>query len=181
MNPNIQQVYTEQELVSSFRQGKPEALDVLYDKYAPVLLGLATRIMRDSETAEAVLQDAFVAIWKRKVDYDATRLSLLSWMILILRDIAVANLKLDKHKIISKSEELLKFASETEKNNVRQVNKEVKASFCNLEPNEKLAIDLVYLKGYSCFQAAAELGVTEETIKVWLKLGGKHLREGRAT
>lgn len=179
MHPNRKQELTDQELVAAFRQGQPAALDLLYDKYAPVLLGLATRIVRNSETAEAVLQDTFVAIWEQKANYDASRLSLLSWLILITRDMAVAALKSGKYKNIIKSPELLKFANETEIDTIGQVNRKVKASFSNLEENEKVVLDLIYLKGYNCAEAAAELSISEETLRSWLKMAGKHLREER--
>ena len=179
MHSNKKQELTEQDLVAALQQGQLEALDLLYDKYAPVLLGLATRIVRNSETAEVVLQETFVAIWEQKATYDASRLSLLSWLILITRDMAVAALKSYKYKSIAKSPELFKFASEAENNNVGQVDRKVKASFSNVEENEKVALDLIYLKGYNCVEAAAELGVSEETLKNWLQMAGKHLREGR--
>jgi len=160
--------FNEHDLVTALRQGRTEALSLLYDKYAPALLGLTTRMMRSQEEAERVLQLTFMAIWERRTEYDASCLSLLSWLILITRDTAVAALKASD-----------KATRKDQPQSNGQAAKAVKESFYYLTPNEKAALDLVYLQGYTCAEAAAELQVAEEVLKTWLKAAGKHLREGK--
>jgi RNA polymerase sigma factor (sigma-70 family) len=171
---------SEQDLINALRQGRTEALGLLYDKYAPVLMGLATRIMREQEAAETVLQDTFKAVWERKATYDASRLSLLSWLILLTRDTAMAALKAENRNVLRSGQKPLAQAT-TEKENQREgkVAIEIKEIFCNLAPNEKAALNLMYLQGFTCTEAAAELGIAEETLKSWLKTASQHLREGR--
>ena len=168
------QEITDQELVLALRQGQPEALGRLYDKYSPVLLGLISRMMRDEEIAAVLLQEAFVAIWQRKESFDASRLSLLSWLILIARDTVKAALKSGKFNGPAPNP-----GPDTpkEKANAQYTASPAKESFFNLEPDEKAALDLIYLQGYSCPEAAAELGISVETLKSRLKMAGKHLRE----
>lgn len=173
------QDFNEQEIKTALRQGRPEALGLLYDKYAPVLLGLATRIMRTQEAAETVLQNSFVAIWARRTEQEVTRLSLLSWLILITRDTAMAALKSSSPAKPGRSAEATPKPYLTKGNpGDRQAEIKVKELFCNLAPHEKAALDLVYMQGYSCPEAAAALGISEETLKTRLKMAGQHLREG---
>lgn len=181
MGKNTPLTYTEQDLVRAFCQGKPEAIDWLYDKYAAVLLGLITRIMRNQEVAEAVLQDTFVNIWQQKDSYDASRLKPLSWLILIARDTAMAALKSGKYNLTSEAGKLVSVADQ-ESTIIRDrlVDGKIIEYFSNLEPTEKTALDLIYLKGYSCTEAAAALQVSEETVKAILRMACKHLRAGKA-
>ena len=161
----------------ALRQGQPEALGRLYDKYSPVLLGLISRMMRDEEIAAVLLQEAFVAIWQRKESFDASGLSLLSWLILIARDTTKVALKSGKFNGPAPNP-----GPDTpkEKANAQYTASPAKESFFNLEPDEKAALDLIYLRGYSCQEAAAELGISVDTLKTRLKMAGKNLREGGA-
>jgi len=56
-------VYTsEADLISALRTGQPGAFATLYDQYAPVLLGIVTKIIGDGQGAISVLADTFTAI-----------------------------------------------------------------------------------------------------------------------
>lgn len=174
------QDFNEQDLKAAMRQGQPEALGQLYDKYAPVLMGLATRMMRDQEAAEMVLQKTFVAVWNRRSEYEESCLSLLSWLILITRDTAMAALPPGtSHTQRTKGNPPSAANYKTGNGNNVSAALKVKEKFINLAPNEKAALDLVYLQGYTCQEAAAELGIGEMTLKNWLKTAGQHLRAGR--
>lgn len=177
MRKNTYPEVTEMELAVAFCEGKPETIGWLYDKYAPVLLGLISRIMRDEVAAEEVLQDTFVNIWQQKSAYEATRLKLLSWMILIARDTAIAALKTAQPAVAKQNQRI---TAADQQSPDSQTNSKVTESFRNLEPTEKRALDLIYLKGYSCPEAAAVLGVPEETLKTLLKTACKQLRAGKA-
>lgn len=171
----------EQKMVASLQKGQPEALGLLYDKYAPVLLGLITRMVQDSETAEVVLQKTFAAIWLQRATYDATKLRLLSWIILIARDMAKAALPKPINKVFSITEENSKFTTEeTRKDSEAPVERQVQEFCSRLEQSERMALQLVYLKGYSCEEAAAQLGIPVETLKVNLRMAVKHLGAERA-
>ncbi|MDB5263468.1 MAG: hypothetical protein JWQ14_2751 [Adhaeribacter sp.] len=177
MLSQIPQEITDQDLVTSLRQGHPEALGWLYDKYSPVLLGLISRMMRDEETAAVLLQETFVAIWQRKEAFDDSRLSLLSWLILIARDTTMTALKAGKDKLNTNKPAVTNPETTTTHQHTAV---KIKESFCNLQPDEKAALDLIYLRGYTCPAAAAELGISIETLKSRLKMAGKHLRAGGA-
>jgi RNA polymerase sigma-70 factor (ECF subfamily) len=162
--------YPDQDLVALLKQGKPEAIGLIYDKYAPNLLGLITRMMGNQETAEIILQETFVAIWQQKDTYNDTRLRFLSWLILITRDTALAALKSGKYTTPDKTPGSNNTASTEDKTN---------NFIANLRADEKAALDLVYLKGYPCAEAATLLGLPEDTVKTILQTACKHLRAGK--
>src|SRR5262249_55087217 len=63
--------------------GDEHALREVYRAHAPVVLGLATRVLGDPTTAEDVLQDVFVRLWERPQTYDPDRGSLRSYLLTI--------------------------------------------------------------------------------------------------
>ncbi|MGH7805828.1 MAG: sigma factor, partial [Candidatus Binatia bacterium] len=51
------------ELLSAMAEGDDRALGALYDRHAPILLGLILRIIRGRSEAEDVLQEVFLQAW----------------------------------------------------------------------------------------------------------------------
>lgn len=72
-------------LLRATAHGDAKAFKALYDDTAPRLHAVALTMMRDSELAEDVLQDAFLQIWHRAGDYHADRGGVLTWMTTIVR------------------------------------------------------------------------------------------------
>ena len=72
-------------LLRETAQSNEAAFKALYDATAPRLLAVAITMMRDSDLAEDVLQDAFVQVWHRAGEFHADRGSVLTWLTTIVR------------------------------------------------------------------------------------------------
>jgi len=72
----------DQELMRALAAGREEALRPLYARYAPVVFGLASQSL-DRATAEEIVQDVFLALWRNAAQYDAGRGSLRPWLLQI--------------------------------------------------------------------------------------------------
>lgn len=71
--------------IAAVARGDKAALGQLYDRHAPKLLALGLRILGDRNEAEDVLHDVFVEVWKRAGDFDPTRATVRTWIILRMR------------------------------------------------------------------------------------------------
>jgi hypothetical protein len=56
---------SDEELMVTIAEGQDGALEALYDRYGGPSYSLALRILGDREAAEEVVQDAFVAVWRK--------------------------------------------------------------------------------------------------------------------
>ena len=61
------------------------ALEALYGRVAPILLGVLMKMLRRRELAEDVLQDVFVKVWQQAGQFDHIRGRPLAWLISIAR------------------------------------------------------------------------------------------------
>jgi RNA polymerase sigma-70 factor, ECF subfamily len=66
-----------------------EALDALYERHSRAALGLATRMVGERETAEEVVQEAFLALWRNAGRYQAGRGSVRTWLLSIVHHRAI--------------------------------------------------------------------------------------------
>lgn len=168
---------TEQSLVAALRQGKQEMLGKLYDAYAPVMMGVISRIVHDTEVAEQVLQETFVAIWSRIGVYDGSKERLLTWGLAIARGIALEATKTERYTSISESiNKPLQTGSQQNKAISLHNGQVTKLDLCKLAPLEKSVLELLYLKGRTCPEAAGELSMTVEEVKAVLKRAFTHLK-----
>lgn len=81
------------ELVRRVAERDAGALATLYDRYSATLLGLARRVLHNTEEAEDVLQEVFVQVWRQAERYDARRSSVSTWLVLITRSRAIDRLR----------------------------------------------------------------------------------------
>ena len=61
------------DLISLVAGGDGPALMTLYDRYNRPAFGLAFRILSDAATAEEVVQDAFLSLWRNAKSFDTGR------------------------------------------------------------------------------------------------------------
>lgn len=59
-------LYSDPDLVAALSQHSEQAFAIIYDKYWDRLLGLAYKITKDKDAAEEIVQEVFVALWRRR-------------------------------------------------------------------------------------------------------------------
>lgn len=69
-------------LVQRIRAGQEEALQQLHRRYAPLVFHLACRAL-DRAAAEEVVQDTFLAVWRKAADFDPARGAFRTWLLSI--------------------------------------------------------------------------------------------------
>jgi len=86
---NNQTTYTENALVRSLKERNNEAFTYLYENYKNALYTVVIQVIPESESAVDVLQEAFITIWKNIEKYDHSKGRLFTWMVKVVRNIAI--------------------------------------------------------------------------------------------
>ena len=68
-------------LMNDIRQGRSEALGVLFDRYYRLVFDIATRILRNRTEAEDLMQDVFIEVYRKADLYDANKGSFKIWLL----------------------------------------------------------------------------------------------------
>ncbi|OIV36536.1 hypothetical protein BIV57_15765 [Mangrovactinospora gilvigrisea] len=166
-------------------RGEEAALTELYDQFAPLVLGLAHRILHDQAAAEEVAGEVFAAAWAEPDAFDPERGSLRSWISTLAHRRAVERKRrVDPRPGADGSgigvadepppepagaeEEVLAAAARAR---VRQI---VEA----LPPSLRQAVELTYFEGLTYPQTARRIGVTPAVAKQRIRLGLQILATG---
>ena len=150
-------------LVGAICKGDQQALGKLYDKYAPALMGIISRIVPTDIIADEILQQVFQHLWNEAGLFDASRNSVFTWLINIARHAAI-----DK----ARSEQLKKNTA-LHKVYTNSNNKNDTAN--HTVPVEMQLFELVYYKGLTCAEAATVQQLPAEEIKNHIRLAIKKL------
>src|SRR3989442_6544808 len=75
---------SDEALLNAIAGGEVWAMDSLYQRYSRILYSLAFRMVADHQVAEDLLQDAFLAVWRRASTYSPQTGAARSWLISIL-------------------------------------------------------------------------------------------------
>jgi RNA polymerase sigma-70 factor (ECF subfamily) len=72
---------TDETLIASICSGDGEALACLFERYALLIRGVASRILRDAAEAEDLVQDLFIYLQRKCTIFDSSKSSGRSWII----------------------------------------------------------------------------------------------------
>lgn len=81
--------WSDEILAARVVQGDAGALEALYDRHAPMILGIALKITGDQAQAEGVLQETFWQAWQRASTYSSPCGSFTGWLYKIARKLAM--------------------------------------------------------------------------------------------
>lgn len=141
-------------------------MSVLYEMYSPTLYGVVLQMVRIEETAEDVLQEAFVKIWNSFDQYDASKGRLFTWMINICRNLAIDTLRSKQHRVGNLTQEInARVQTSFTADEFKTDHVGVRDIIDNLNPEQKQVIDLMYFEGLTQSEIAAEYNIPLGTVK----------------
>lgn len=75
------------------------ALSKLYDRYSRTVYGVGLKILGDRSTAEELVQDVFLKVWRSSRTFDASRSSFSTWLYRVTRSAAIDLYRKRAHKV----------------------------------------------------------------------------------
>lgn len=173
---------SEEDLIEGCKRGKRKAQSQLYNQYCGAMLAIAMRYCENRSEAEDALQDAFVNIFKRIVDFEGRREgSLTAWIKTIVINSALSlNRKNKKHNYTEDVTELRIADPDTpsiEDDNSDEVKKQrILDAVQELPAGYRAVFNLYVMEGYSHKEIADILEISENTSKSQLSKARKYLK-----
>jgi RNA polymerase sigma-70 factor (ECF subfamily) len=72
---------TDEDLVSRVRVGDSAALEILFERYSRLFMGIGLRILGDRGEAEEIVQEVFLYVYQKADLYDSKRGSANKWLV----------------------------------------------------------------------------------------------------
>ncbi|MEY4529408.1 MAG: hypothetical protein RLZZ156_129 [Deinococcota bacterium] len=170
------------ELIARFAWRDEAALSEIYDRYSSLLFGLAFRVSKSKERAEEIVQDAFMKLWRNPSLFDASRASLSTFLITLVRNASIDTLRRERYTTPLEDEEgeplpiASSIATPLEQAELAQTAVQVRMAMAELSENHRRTVELAYFKGASREEIALEMDVPLGTVKSRLKYALDKLR-----
>ncbi len=164
------------------QQGDKQAFNELYQLTAARLNGIAYRITRHVDSANEVLQEAFIQVWQNCDSYNIDKSEVFTWLASIVRYRAYDRLRYDQRR---HQKDMVQFnemeLTPQQLENINQYSAQVGLDkhseqllnncLAKLEQKQSQSILMAYLYGYSREDIAHYFDTPINTIKSWIRRG----------
>jgi RNA polymerase sigma-70 factor (ECF subfamily) len=171
----------DEESISLVRRGDAEAFAVLYDRHSRPAYSLAYRMMGERQTAEDLVQEVFLKVWRGAGSYRAERGSVRTWILSIVHNRGIDQLRstASRRRMQEKVEASAPRSQPSEafaqswRNSQRE---QVREALKTLPPEQLKILELAYFSGYTHVEIAGLLDLPLGTVKGRMRLGLKKMR-----
>ncbi|MEO3768546.1 sigma-70 family RNA polymerase sigma factor [Streptomyces sp. B8F3] len=148
-------------------RGEAAALSELYDRFAPLVYGLAQRVLENEEEASGVLAEVFSYVWQHPDAYDPKRGQLRAFLASLAHKHAVRRLRWAVIQAGAAGE------IEDSEERIRAVSAAARADYIvtSMPEPQRAALELAYFKRRDYRQTAEELGVSADEARRRLRFG----------
>jgi RNA polymerase sigma-70 factor (ECF subfamily) len=164
--------YSEQELVAMLQHRNDRAFSYLYENYSGALYGIINSIVPQKETANDVLQEVFVNIWRKIGSYDPAKGKLFTWMLNVARNAAIDKIRSKAYQDSLKNQSFPEnvdtgIGSAITAPKTSDIG--LKKILTKLKDEQRILIDLSYFQGFTHEEIAKALNIPLGTVKTRIR------------
>ncbi len=182
--PEFHNQLSDEALLDAIAGGAAWAMESLYQRYSRSLYSLAYRMVANQQTAEDLLQDAFLAVWRRATSYSPQIGTVRSWLFSILHHRTIDYLRRARSQStiwevplnemeLAESISVLDTWDEAWRSMKGSL---VRAALLKIPIEQRLVIELAYFQGRTHSEIAEGMQIPLGTVKARMRLGLTHLK-----
>src|SRR6266568_9596141 len=172
-------------LLNAIAGGAVWAMEPLYHRYSRILYSLAYRMVADHQVAEDLLQEAFLAVWRRATSYSPQSGAVRSWIVSILHHRTIDYLRSVRRRSVLLKETRWEEIETDEHAAFPDVwdeawrsvqSSQVRAALMQLPAEQRLVIEMAYFQGWTHSEIAEGCQIPLGTVKARMRLGLHRLK-----
>jgi RNA polymerase sigma-70 factor (ECF subfamily) len=171
---------SEHELAARLQRGDAASIESLYDRYGRLAYSLAYRVLNDAASAEEIVQEAFLALWRNASSFDASRGTLRAWLLAIVRNRAIDRIRGNRGQQSTASIEHMGRMAEVpdawETVSIELERKQVREAVAALPDEQRRTLELAYFGGLTHNEIARQMDVPLGTVKGRMRIGLEKVR-----
>jgi RNA polymerase sigma-70 factor (ECF subfamily) len=163
-----------------------KALESLYERYSPVVMGHCLRVLNDRAEAEEVVEQIFWELWSKPDRYDPHRGAVLTFLLTLTHSRVLDRLRsLKRTRTLSldariddatRSSPASLDAGPARSAMLAEERARIRRSLDSLEPDQRAVVELAFFQGLSHSEIAERLSQPLGTIKTRIRAGLAKLR-----
>jgi RNA polymerase sigma-70 factor, ECF subfamily len=170
----------DEHLLLRVQSGDREALGILFDRYARLVLSVGLRIIRDNAEAEDLVHDVFLFLLNKSEHFDPAKGSARAWLAKVTYHRA-----LDRRKYLHKrcyydnrnnSHSLEKAGGNGESTEFFYWQSYLQHAFDDLSQEQRITLELHFFQGYTINEISERLGTDPGNVRHYYYRGLERLR-----
>ncbi len=164
-------------LLALVQRGDEGAMASLFDRYSKIVYSVALRVLRDPASAEDVLQEIFMQVWRNPDSFVATRGSLGGWLAVVSRNRSIDALR--RRKPTDSTDDIVlaspyNLADEAERNAMIE---KTRAIMVTLPVEQRKTLEMAFFDGLTHSEIAEMTGDPLGTVKTRIRSALHSLRK----
>jgi RNA polymerase sigma factor (sigma-70 family) len=160
---------SEEDLIRRLLARDERAMALFYQHYHKSLLAAVMRIVRNAHTAEDVMQESMLKVWRAIGTYNPDHSRLFTWAAKICCNTAIDYIRTGQHRFAGRTDGLDNArAQKLVAPGFRPEDIGVADILQTLRPEYRQVMDLLYLQGHTQQEVAKRLNVPLGTVKTWV-------------
>ncbi|MDQ1346906.1 MAG: hypothetical protein QG573_275 [Acidobacteriota bacterium] len=148
-----------------------DAFRLFYDRHAPQVLAYVRSLGRSRDASEDVVQEVFLAVWRKAATYRPERGDVAGWLYTMTRNKVVDLWRKLPTGSDQSSEESLAALSERPEAESRVVSISLRKAMADLKLEQRQALELAYFGGLTYEETAERLKLPVGTLKSRIRAG----------
>jgi len=176
MKLQIRKSTLETDLINGCKRQNAKAQQAVYDKYAPIMLGLCRRYIQEAQEAEDVMIKGFMKVFS-KIDKYEGKGSFEGWMKRIIINEALGYLRKNKAMYLEIELEAADREPDFDRLSTELEEMDLLKMINELPSGYKAIFNLYAIEGYSHKEIGELMGISENTSKSQLSRARMHLQK----
>ena len=164
-------------LIARVRAGDENAMADVYDRYSGIVYAVALRVLGNTSSAEDVVQEVFLQLWRNPQAFDAERGKLAPWLAVIAR-----NRSIDVLRKLPVEDDIDELPVSTGVNLEDEAAERiaiarVRGVLAQLPQDQRRLLEMAFFEGMTHSEIAAKTGEPLGTVKTRIRSGLQALRK----
>lgn len=167
LGPPISSGASDELVLRRIAGGDARALEELYGLYAGRVLAMLRQLARDATTAEDLVQEVFLAVWRKAATFDSSRGDVAGWLFTICRHKFI-DFRRRHNPTVELDAMVMEPVAPSPPRDLRIM---LEKAMADLSTGEREALTLAYFGGLTYEETAERLGLPLGTLKSRIRAG----------
>lgn len=166
---------TDQEVVARYKSsGDPFLIGILFNRYAKLVLGLCLKYLKNEDDARDTVMQIFTELLDKLCVHDIEHFR--SWLYVYSKNTCLMSLRKQNFFVPLEDYHLSSSPNEIDLMDIEMKEEDLQLAICQLKDEQKVCIELFYLRQLSYREVAAETGYTDLQVKSHIQNGKRNLK-----